>query len=256
LARWQHPKDLYPKTGGAPVTLMPEKPKTSNSMSQIEVLTFQSIAKEIKIDSQGRATVTVRGAARIVGVTQSTLSRQFEGDDQNRSKLAEKLLATGLEADALEQFLKTGIPDTALSIIVQYYAIDAGRYCTELAKTVLSAFLAFGLRSYLQRQVGWQLEPLVEKALAPKAKALPLPELTMRSRIVIAVDNYVFLFGISHQQVWTAIYRKLLHAFGYNVKARLKSAGVKSRSKLKQIEIDGKLEELRSAAQAVVGAEI
>jgi hypothetical protein len=91
---------------------------------------------------------------------------------------------------------------------------------------------------------------------ATKTKALPLPELTLRSRIVIAVDDYVFLFGLKHQQVWTAIYRKLDHNFKYNVKARLKAANVKGRSKLEQIEIDNKLEELRSVAQVVLGTEI
>jgi hypothetical protein len=90
----------------------------------------------------------------------------------------------------------------------------------------------------------------------PTTKALPLPEPTLRSRIVFAVDDYVFLFGLKHQQVWTAIYRKLDRTFNYNVKARLNSANVKGRSKLEQIEIDNKIEELRSVAQVVLGAEI
>jgi phage anti-repressor protein len=91
--------------------------------------------------------------------------------------------------------------------------------------------------------------------LASRTKALPLPEQTLRSKIVEAVDNYCYLFGLGHQQVWTAIYRKLKHLYHYDASARLKASKSK-RSKLEQVEFDGKLEELRSVAQAVLGAEI
>jgi hypothetical protein len=87
-------------------------------------------------------------------------------------------------------------------------------------------------------------------------KALPYPGVTLRVRIIRAVDNYVHLFKAAHQQVWAAIYRDLKHTYKYDVKAALKTADVKGRSKLEQVEIDGKLEELRSVAQVVLGADI
>lgn len=90
----------------------------------------------------------------------------------------------------------------------------------------------------------------------PLTKALPYPGVTLRVRIIRAVDNYCHLFKATHQQVWAAIYRDLKHTYKYDVKAALKAADVKGRSKLEQVEIDGKLEELRSVAQVVLGAEI
>ncbi|MBN8562465.1 MAG: hypothetical protein J0L70_18190 [Leptolyngbya sp. UWPOB_LEPTO1] len=44
------------------------------------------------------------------------------------------LMNTGFDAGGLKDFLNDGIPDRTLSIIIQYYALDTGRYCTEQAK--------------------------------------------------------------------------------------------------------------------------
>ncbi len=91
--------------------------------------------------------------------------------------------------------------------------------------------------------------------LKSRTKALPCPEISLRSRILRAVDNYVVLFKATHQQVWTAIYRDLKYTYHYDVSARVKGSDIK-RSKLEQIEADGKLEELRSVASRVLGGEI
>lgn len=48
------------------------------------------------------------------------------------------------------------IPDTVASRIIEYYAFDAKRYCTEQAKRVYKAFGAIGFRSWVQTELGWQ----------------------------------------------------------------------------------------------------
>lgn len=234
---------------------------------------IESIKKETRIDSQGRAKVSIRGAARIVGVTEGSLRKAFkkgaylepselteipaesgvEGAYLEPSGLVEKLLNAGVVDEQIQNLAKLGIPDTILALIIEYYAFDAARYCTGQALQVFRSFAAHGLRSWLQQQSGWQ-QPVIDPPPA-KTEALPLPEQSLRSRIVEAVDNYCYLFGISHQQAWTAIYRKLNHLYQYDVSAKLKGSGTK-RSKLEQIEFDGKIEELRSVAQQVLRAKI
>jgi hypothetical protein len=223
-------------------------------MSQLTLI--DSIKKETKIDDKGRATVSMRGTARIVDVKHPTLSRQFASGTLESSKLAEKLISAGFEGDTLESFSKTGIPDLALSTIIEYYAFDAGRYCTEQALTIYRTFAAIGLRTWLQDQTGWKNEPVQPQVTTAYTKALPCPELTPRMKIVRAIDQHVFLFkGSSHKLLWMAIYSHLKYTYHYDVAARLKNSGIK-RSKLDQIEADGKLAELRSAVEAVLGTEV
>jgi hypothetical protein len=100
-----------------------------------------------------------------------------------------------------------------------------------------------------------QSETPLPQVTTTATKALPCPEITLRSKIVRAVDNYVQLFKASHSQVWTAIYRDLKYTYHYDASARLKASGIK-RSKLEQVEADGMLESMRSVAEKVLGAEI
>lgn len=220
-------------------------------MAQIELI--DSIKKETKIDKGGRATISMRGAARCVGISQQALSKSFKtSDNLTPSELAKKLSEKGFEGDNLA----TAIPDLALALIIEYYAFEAGRYCTEQALILYRTFAAIGLRTYLQEQVGWEKEVVTQAVpVATKTKALPCAEITLRSRIVRAIDNYVLLFRAPHQQVWQAVYKELKYRYHYDVSARLKASSVK-RSKLEQIEADGVLEQLRSVVELVLSAEV
>lgn len=83
----------------------------------------------------------------MVGVTQQTLSEHFQGDSLNASKLAQMLMDAGFGGDSLRLFAKDGVPDTAIALIAEYYAFEAGRYCTEQARKTVRAFSAIGIRS-------------------------------------------------------------------------------------------------------------
>lgn len=117
---------------------------------------IEEIKSEFRINDLGQCTVSLRGAARIVGVNQSTLTRQFKGDDLEYSKMVEKLSGSGFEGDALATFSKSGIPDIALALIIEYYAFEAGRYCTEQALNVYRLFAMMGIRAWIQSKLGWK----------------------------------------------------------------------------------------------------
>lgn len=101
-------------------------------MAQIELI--DSIKKETKIDKGGRATISMRGAARCVGISQQALSKSFQtSDNLAPSELAKKLAINGFDVGC---FASDGIPLEALEIIAFYYATGAGRHCTQSAKSL------------------------------------------------------------------------------------------------------------------------
>jgi hypothetical protein len=69
--------------------------------------------------------------ARLAGVDDSGLVRSFQAAEQNPSKLVEMLINTGLEGADILRFPKTGIPDEAVAVILEYYAMHAGKRCTQ-----------------------------------------------------------------------------------------------------------------------------
>lgn len=112
----------------------------------------EDIRSEFSIDEQGRAFASRRAIARLAGVDHKNVVRAFqelEGGELKLSKIAEVIANTGFEGGEL-------IPDYVASEIIGYYAMDAGRYCTEQAKKVCRAFRAIGFRSWLQSELGWQ----------------------------------------------------------------------------------------------------
>ena len=112
---------------------------------------FENIQKELRIDAAtGMGYCSIRGAATIAGVEHSSLVRCFQGGALEPSKLAESLMEKGFEGGALAEFPKTGIPDLALAGILEYYAIDAGRYCNPTARAAYKTFAAIGIRTVIQ----------------------------------------------------------------------------------------------------------
>jgi hypothetical protein len=136
------------------------------------------IRSEFRIDADGKAFVSIRGAARIVGINDKTLSDSFktaagisavENTETltnkgvalagiNPSKLAQMLLDSGF---APSDFAETGIPDVALVIVLKYYAFKAKR-TTEQAERFYDAMSAIGVRTWIQQQLNWN--PVLNKA--------------------------------------------------------------------------------------------
>ncbi len=109
--------------------------------------TLQNIQDEIFISPEGQGYCTIRGAARICGVPESTLRSHFSDARKNSSKLAKKLAGYGFE---VRDFSSTGISDMALSIIVKHYSFKS-----EIAEKADYAFSSIGVRNWMQQLKGW-----------------------------------------------------------------------------------------------------
>ena len=94
------------------------------------------IRNEFRIGADGKAFVSIRGAARIADVDHKALTKAFKtAGGINPSKLAQALTESGFEPG---DFSGTGVPDIALAIILKYYAFKANR-TTEQAERFYDA---------------------------------------------------------------------------------------------------------------------
>jgi hypothetical protein len=109
------------------------------------------VKKEFKLDENGQVFVSFRGAARICNIDHKALSHHFSGD-LKASKLAKTLTEQGFEVGSFSQ---TGIPDTVLALVIEYYAFDANK-TTQEALLACRAFAAIGIRVWIQQELGQQ----------------------------------------------------------------------------------------------------
>lgn len=119
-----------------------------------------NLKKEIKVNNQGQGFLSIRGAARLCDIDATGLSRALasEGVDFFGSKLSRKLAEEGFPSEKVVEFSKSGIPDMALGVIIEYYAFDAGKRCTDLALATFRAFSRIGIRVWLQHSTNWKAE--------------------------------------------------------------------------------------------------
>lgn len=117
---------------------------------------LEQIKEEIKIDANGKGKASIRATARLAGVDDKSLRVAFESAEQNPSTLAAKLVEKGFIGAEQCSWSRVGIPDLAVSIVLEYYAFDAGRYCKEQAKLAYKAFATTGIRIWMQHIKGWQ----------------------------------------------------------------------------------------------------
>lgn len=109
------------------------------------------IRSEFSVNDQGQAFASRRAIARLAGVSHVSIGNLLD-------KIAVNLdLPESIEILRGQDFEGVNlIPDTVASRIIEYYAFDAKRYCTEQAKRVYKAFGAIGFRSWVQTELGWQ----------------------------------------------------------------------------------------------------
>jgi len=109
------------------------------------------IRSEFSVNDQGQAFASRRAIARLAGVSHVSIGNLLD-------KIAVNLdLPESIEILGGQDFGGVNlIPDTVASRIIEYYAFDAKRYCTEQAKRVYKAFGAIGFRSWVQTELGWQ----------------------------------------------------------------------------------------------------
>ena len=123
-------------------------------MSHLEHV--ENIAKELRVDEYtGRTSVSLRGMARLAGVSVSGLVTHImsaQGVHPEPSKLAEKLINQGFQVFTWNE---TGIPDTAVVHILEYYALEAQKASQTALKTY-RAVAAVGARTLFQNLLGYQ----------------------------------------------------------------------------------------------------
>lgn len=124
-------------------------------MTQIEVIS--QIKSEIQIDTEGKAFVSIRGAARLADVDEKSLRYSFQGAEQKPSQLAVFLMQQGFDPAEQTRWSSIGVPDLALSLVLEYYAYECQeRYRTQQAKLCCRAFRAIGIRTWIQKELNWQ----------------------------------------------------------------------------------------------------
>jgi hypothetical protein len=126
-------------------------------MSQIEIAQIiEQISQEIEVDANGQAKASVRATARLAGVDDESIRKALKSSaDLAPSKLAKELMLQGFETADLTEWKTKGIPDAAIAIILEYYAYEAGRYCTKQARLVCRSFNTIGIRAWIQDKLGW-----------------------------------------------------------------------------------------------------
>ncbi|MCU0552044.1 MAG: hypothetical protein MUC48_22125 [Leptolyngbya sp. Prado105] len=125
-------------------------------IAQPESESTESIVSELTVDADGVGRCTIRGAARIVGIDQSSLTQSLKSAEGLKpTNLVEMLIDQGFSGEGISRFTRDGIPDRALSIIIQYYALDAGRYCTEQAKDAYKRWRSSSLKAGCNADENW-----------------------------------------------------------------------------------------------------
>ena len=108
---------------------------------------ISGVRSEIKVDSQGKGSITKHGLAVLLGISHSLLNR-----DRLSKKLAQILSDRGFDSRDLESNCE--ISDIHASCIIEYYALDAQK-TSENAKTLYRAFAAVGVRAWFQDVTGF-----------------------------------------------------------------------------------------------------
>jgi len=140
----------------------------TNLNSQLtEVL--KGIRSEIKVDTEGKASITKYGLTKLIGISKDNLI-----GDRIAKKLAEMLAELGFELG--DRVFENGVPDIAVACIIKYYALYAQR-TTENAKILLDAFSAVGIRTWFQEMVGFEKPKPISKLEGYKEAQRAMTEL-------------------------------------------------------------------------------
>lgn len=123
--------------------------------------------KDLRSEINGVCYGSIRWTARFAGVDNASLGKSLKSAAVLQpSKLAEFLIQKGFEPAVLNQWGETGIPDIGITVILEYYTFEAGRFCNETAKANYRIVASVGMRTLIQQVTGWKprssSEPLTE----------------------------------------------------------------------------------------------
>jgi hypothetical protein len=209
---------------------------TNKIATQDQPLDWQ---KEFRIDlATGQVSGSRKGLARLCGVHEKTI--------RNTVKLVRtKTVSKPLEPFAGQDFEGADLPDVFMMAVVQHYAFKG----METAQQAVMLMGAIGLRTYVQKELGYQPaitgQPQIETPLQPLLSAVP--EISPRNQVRKLVDDYAFFSGQQHERVWRKLYHEMNYRHEYDI-FKKKCKG----SKLEQIELDGQLPNLLAIAQLLL----
>jgi hypothetical protein len=126
---------------------------------------------EMGVLNEGTPFLTGRGLANLCGIAPSTMNEwgelaPKEGDRLRAGKMAELLSAQGFMGDRL--FIKVpfgdqpevnAYPDSVCMGFLEYYAFEAGRYCTQEAKDNYRILARQKLREFIYEKTGYNHNP-------------------------------------------------------------------------------------------------
>lgn len=128
----------------------------------------ESIAKEFTVNNSGQGFVSRRGIARLCGVklnsVQALLKKIENSDQQTLPKTLKVYAGQGFNPDQQ-------IPDILASAIIQYYAFNG----KESAQDSIAAIGAIGLRTVIQKSLGWEAEFEFTQRQLVERLCLPVP---------------------------------------------------------------------------------
>lgn len=136
----------------------------------LEVVTSKEVnGIEMGVLNNGTPFLTGRGLARACGISNSTLVNWGEivpkiGDDFRGGKMAELLSANGFEGGRFFVKIPSGVgseaivnayPDDVCMAFLEYYAFEAGKRCTDIARDSYRLLARKSLRDYIYLMTGY-----------------------------------------------------------------------------------------------------
>lgn len=126
----------------------------------------ENIAKEFTVNERGQGFVSRRGLARLCGTRYQSWG---QGDSIFTQKIDELLARYGFEGGSLNSEDK--IPDTWATLVIQHYAFSGKK----TAQETLTAIGAVGLRTVIQKSLGWEPRPTLTDRQIVELLCLPFP---------------------------------------------------------------------------------
>jgi len=118
-----------------------------SSLAQI----FDQYRDEFQVNADGTASITVRGLARLLGVSDTAIRKLIQKLQTNQPPQGLEhaaTLASGVQTNS-------GIPDKLAGLIAQYYAGKGYEQAQQLAAALIST----SFRALIRQQLGYQMEP-------------------------------------------------------------------------------------------------
>lgn len=125
--------------------------KGIRTLENINAITIpEEIKQEFSVEADGKTYASHRATARLCNVSHSAINKLIKKIGGNLR------VPKSLESFAKQDFEGGNLPDILVAKIIEYYAFDADRYCTEQAKLLFRTFSIIGIRTWIQQELNWQ----------------------------------------------------------------------------------------------------